>query len=95
MDQQHTAAGGASQLPPELLASIVDTAPVGIAVIAGDGSCAYVNGHGRQLLGAATGPEAARAVSAAGRAPGGLPRRWPGLRFSEAAPAGLPHGQQA
>ena len=83
MGKQDTGPGSASQLPPELLASIVDTAPLGIAVIAGDGSCAYVNGHGQHLLGAASGQEAALAVGTAGRAPGGLAQRWPALRFSE------------
>lgn len=88
MAERDTGAGGASQLPPELLASIVDTAPVGIAVVAGDGSCGYVNGYGQHLLGAASSQEAALAVGAAGHAPGGLAQRWPALRFSEPPPAG-------
>jgi DNA-binding CsgD family transcriptional regulator len=60
-------AGSAGHLPPEMLAGIVDTAPVGIAVVRDDGRCAYVNGCGQQLLGAATRGEMHLDSAAAGQ----------------------------
>jgi signal transduction histidine kinase len=83
----------ALRLPHEMLAGIVNGAPVGIAVFDDDHDCAYVNGHGQRLLGARTPEQAARAVAAAGRSPGRLVRCWPGLEFREipSAAAGGQH----
>ncbi|HEY1820286.1 MAG TPA: GAF domain-containing sensor histidine kinase [Trebonia sp.] len=76
-------ADGALRLPHEMLAGIVSTAPVGIAVFEDDRGCVYVNGYGRRLLGARSRAEAARAVDLVGRSPGPLGQRWPGLEFRE------------
>jgi signal transduction histidine kinase len=73
----------ALRLPHEMLAGIVSTAPVGIAVFEDGRGCVYVNGYGRRLLGARSREEAARAVGSAGRSPGELGQRWPGLEFRE------------
>ena len=77
---------GALRLSHEMLASIVSSAPVGIAIFE-DGRCGYVNDYGRRMLGAATPQEAAREVDAAGLSPGRLSRCWPGLEFREIRPA--------
>ncbi len=70
-------------LPHEMLAGIVNGAPVGIAVFGDDHECAYVNGYGQRLLGVRSREQAARAVGAAGRSPARLVRCWPGLEFRE------------
>jgi signal transduction histidine kinase len=72
---------GALRLPHEMLAGIVSTAPVGIAVFEDDRGCVYVNGYGRRLLGARSREEAARAIGSVGESPGLLGQRWPGLEF--------------
>jgi signal transduction histidine kinase len=81
---------GAQWLPHEMLADIVSSAPVGIAVFEGGDGCVYVNEYGRLLLGATTREEAAQAVDATGRSTGRLGRCWPGLRFWEIRSAGGP-----
>ena len=74
---------GALRLPHEMLAGIVSTAPVGIAVFEDGRGCVYVNGYGRRLLGARSREEAARAVDFVGQSPSRLGQRWPGLEFRE------------
>lgn len=79
---------GALWLPHEMLADIVSSAPVGIAVLEDGRGCAYVNDYGRRLLGARSREEAVRAVDAAGHSPARLGRCWPGLEFREIRSAG-------
>lgn len=84
---------GALRLRPEMLAGIVSGAPVGIAVFEDGVGCAYVNRYGRQLLGARTREEAARAVNDAGWTPSQLGRYWPALEFRE-IPSAAAAGQR-
>lgn len=84
----------ALRLSPEVLGAVVDAVPVGVAAFAEDGRCAYVNSHGRRLLGAGTGEEAARALDGADGSAERLSPRWPGLRFHEMV-SGPGGGQRA